>query len=240
MKKVIIFFAIVFINVLFAQKNNICIEYSVKIYEEEKLMQTSTEFRELFVNAMANTDNVDFEMIINQSGSKFYEKNVLSSDEMTKLTTLAFSSYTGVVFQFTDSIFRESFSLGSGIMIKEPLKVNWKLHNETKTIDGYLCYKATNINCVDNGHGKIFNHPVTAWYCPKLPYRYGPNGYGNLPGLILELQVRNVVYGAKKIDLNSNLDFDAAFLKNVKKITEEELNKKIREEYEELGRQLDE
>jgi GLPGLI family protein len=89
------------------------------------------------------------------------------------------------------------------------------LTNETKLIDNYLCYKATNIYKVTNDI-KTFLHPVIAWYCPQIPYRYGPNGYSNLPGLILELQVRNVVFGAKVIKLDSELDFDLKFLDKIK------------------------
>ena len=124
-------------------------------------------------------------------------------------------------------------------MIKKPLKSNWQLHDETKFIGDYLCYKATNVYRVEN-EVRVFNHPVVAWYCPKLPYNYGPNGYSNLPGLILELQERNVVFGATKIDLDSDLDFDAEFLKTVKTISEEDLNKKLQEEFEELKRQYGE
>lgn len=115
-------------------------------------------------------------------------------------------------------------------MVKESLKDNWTMHNETKVIDNYVCYKATNVNIIENDSGKIFRHPVVAWYCPQLPYNYGPNGYGNLPGLILELQVRNVVFGVKKIDFNSELDFDLPFLKNIKTVTLKEFNEKIEED----------
>ena len=83
---------------------------------------------------------------------------------------------------------------------------------------------------------KVFNHPVIAWYCPKLPYAFGPNTYGNLPGLILELQVRNVVYGVKKIDLNSDLTFDTAFLAKKTIITEEELNSRLQQDAENWGK----
>lgn len=56
----------------------------------------------------------------------------------------------------------------------------------------------------------------------------GPIGYGGLPGLILEIQVRNVTYGAIKIDVKSEKDFEIRKDKmNI--ITEEELNKKLKE-----------
>ena len=40
---------------------------------------------------------------------------------------------------------------------------------------------------------------MTAWYCPKIPYGFGPKGYGLLPGLILELQERNILFGAYQV-----------------------------------------
>lgn len=234
MKKIIIIFILFVSNVNFSQIKNVYVEYSVKIYDEKILFDTDPLFRKMFVEAMSNADQLSFGLVINNSGSKFYDKSIMSTsdDELLKISSTLFTDYRGVVFQYLNSIYSKSNSLGNDIMLKEPLKNNWELHNETKMIDSYLCYKATNVNIVDNGSGKIFRHPVIAWYCPQLPYNYGPNGYGNLPGLILELQVRNVVFGAKKIDLDSSTDFDNSFLSKVKTVSLEELNKHIDEEME--------
>jgi GLPGLI family protein len=48
----------------------------------------------------------------------------------------------------------------------------------------------------------VFKRNVVAWYCPKIPVSFGPKGYGDLPGLILELEEKNITFGAKKITLN--------------------------------------
>lgn len=87
-------------------------------------------------------------------------------------------------------------------LITELVNKNWVLTSESKKIDGYTCYKATNEYVVDNG--KIFRHPVVAWFCPEIPIPYGPKGYGGLPGLILELQEWNIVFGAVKIDISND------------------------------------
>jgi GLPGLI family protein len=71
-------------------------------------------------------------------------------------------------------------------------------------IDSYLCFKATADLNIKNSSG-IFKRKIIAWYCPKIPFSYGPKGFGNLPGLILQLQERNVIFGAKKINLNKDL-----------------------------------
>jgi GLPGLI family protein len=96
-----------------------------------------------------------------------------------------------------------------------------------KEIEGFLCYKATSTNIVINQKG-TFRFPIIAWYCPKIPLSFGPNGYGNLPGLILELQVRNVMYGVKKIDLNLKKPSVLAKPKDYPVITDEQFNKIIK------------
>lgn len=171
-----------------------------------------------------------FGLIITKTASKFFDNSGITGVGNNFVpSTMAFAGYNGIVYTIRNQIFRESRYLDKNMLIKEKSKEDWQFYNETKLIDNYLCYKATSINKVDNGAGKIFNHPVTAWYCPELPYSCGPNGYSNLPGLILEIQVRNVVYGIKKIDLNSTLDFDSKFLNSVKTITVEELNQKLQQ-----------
>ena len=66
----------------------------------------------------------------------------------------------------------------------------WILSEDTQTIAGYSCRKAsydytyTDLDDVDK------TVHVTAWYAPDLPYSYGPAGFDGLPGLILEVTTR--------------------------------------------------
>lgn len=232
MKKILLIVAFLFTNILSAQQNNISVEYVVKIDDEKELFNSNPSLRKMFDDARMGVNSLLFNLIINKSGTKFYENAILSSDERNSKNAIIFAGYSGVTYQFQNSIFQKMRYLEKDILVKEPLRNNWELHMETKLIDNYLCYKATNVNIIDNGSGKIFNHPVIAWYCPELPYSFGPNGYSNLPGLILELQVRNVVFGAKKVDLDSKLDFDSSFLNKVKTISLEDYNKKLQKDAE--------
>ncbi|WP_048509624.1 GLPGLI family protein [Chryseobacterium sp. FH2] len=58
-----------------------------------------------------------------------------------------------------------------------PNKIIWKIEEQTKTIQGYTCRKATT---------KYGSRLITAWYTEKTPIQEGPYTFKGLPGLILE------------------------------------------------------
>ena len=106
-------------------------------------------------------------------------------------------------------------------------------------IDGRRCYKAIGKYVVVHGD-TIFNHALHAWFCPDLPYSIGPMGYGGLPGLILEIRIRNATYIASQIDLNSTAKIDLDFFNKHKKVSQEVVNKKIDDDMENLRKSLKE
>jgi GLPGLI family protein len=61
---------------------------------------------------------------------------------------------------------------------------NWELYDDTLTVLGYLCQKAT---CKFRGRN------YTAWFAVDIPINNGPWKFGGLPGLILK------VYDADKL-----------------------------------------
>jgi GLPGLI family protein len=98
----------------------------------------------------------------------------------------------------------------------------WDLVNETKKIGLFNCFKATTVRITRNPVG-TFKKPVIAWYTTDIPFPYGPIGYGDLPGLIIELTYGNCTYFLKKIDLKPKDDYKIEKPVKGKKITVEEL-----------------
>ena len=195
-----------FVSISFSQ-NNLAVTYKVKIEDEKDLFSSNTTLRNYFVKAIQNSPLLEFKLICKKDMSKLYDSTIFTNLDLSqKQTLLSFSSYSGIIYDEKNFLYKQSMILGNNIFLKKEKKNDWVLQNETKEINGFLCYKATSTNKIVYGE-KVFNHPVTAWYCPTLPYNFGPNGYSGLPGLILELQVRNVVYGASKIELNSTETF---------------------------------
>lgn len=77
-------------------------------------------------------------------------------------------------------------------------KINWKIIDETKIINGYECVKAT-------AERKILNHTLklTTWFCDKIPVNDGPLDYTGLPGFIMELSADGL-FIIKFVDLKYN------------------------------------
>ncbi|MDG5491170.1 GLPGLI family protein [Psychroserpens sp. SPM9] len=102
-------------------------------------------------------------------------------------------------------------------------KLNWILTKETKTISGYLCYKAETNYLIKNSLGS-FNKKIIAYYTPEINYRFGPKGFCGLPGLILELQDDKFVYVVENIKFKKE-NLKLKKLPKGKIVTEDELNK---------------
>jgi GLPGLI family protein len=96
-------------------------------------------------------------------------------------------------------------------------KLSWKLSEETQTILGHVCRKATAQRMgksyrmtMDNGkmERKEFDDTtnIVAWFTTDIPVSAGPEVQGQLPGLILALDMNNgrIVY--KAIELSPKVE----------------------------------
>lgn len=72
----------------------------------------------------------------------------------------------------------------------------WKILNEMKEVAGHVCMNATYTDTLSK-------ELVVGWFALDLPLNGGPERFGGLPGLILEIDINNgaVIISADKIDL---------------------------------------
>ncbi|MFN3664671.1 MAG: GLPGLI family protein [Sediminibacterium sp.] len=135
---------------------------------------------------------------------------------------------------------------GKNYLISDSIKQQpWKLINETKQILGYTCLKATRkvtmppqqtrmmvIGGPGGNTSRDTTKPVAreievvAWYAQDIISPVGPESYGQLPGVILQLDIDNAatVYNALEI----KKEVDQKMLKEPKKgksVTSAEFNK---------------
>lgn len=197
MKKILI--ALLLNTICYSQ--NATITYNFTLLKNENLVKQEY-LEDIQLQAIKGAEKLNFILQANDSISKFSIAPIMETDQNKEVNyAIMFSRVKKPIYTYKGNIYRNN---SSGVfnedsyLIVEPINSNWTLTNETKEIDGYLCYKATSEYIVFNSKGE-FRHPVIAWYCPQISIPLGPLGYGKLPGLILELQEWNNVFGLEKI-----------------------------------------
>ena len=111
---------------------------------------------------------------------------------------------------------------------------NWKLSDETKTILNHVCRKATSqrfgkrmMMNMDNGkmqHKEVDDTSnIVAWFTTDIPVPVGPDMQGQLPGVILAMEMNNgrMIYTALEISPKPDLPAIKEPTKG-KKVTPEE------------------
>ena len=182
-----------------AQIQNGKIEYGVSIEMIEGFRGGILE--KSYMESINNAKYLSFTLLFNKENAVFSSNEGLGGENQDVFMAKVSAGYMSEVYQNKYFSLTPVDKIYGDYLLKTDATKDWELVNESKEIEGFLCYKATSTKVVVNTKG-TFRFPIIAWYCPKIPFSFGPNGYGNLPGLILELQVRNVVYGVKKIELN--------------------------------------
>lgn len=203
-----------------AQMFNGSVVYSIKVGTDDLFEKLDKNLRESYIK---DKESEVYTLNFDTNKSIFKYDGGISIEGYNKSPKLYFKEKDS-----TYSLRPENDPDFGKIIVLEDKNTKWELINETKIIDGYLCYKATSQLIRKNGEN-TFKFPIIAWYCPKIPIPFGPLGYGNLPGLILELQERNVLYGAKEIKFNLEKPESIVKPSEGVRIKQEELNKKIAE-----------
>lgn len=135
-------------------------------------------------------------------------------------------------------------------IVEDSIKpMNWKLSEETKTILGHLCRKATSQKIgtrtmmnMDNGKMErkeiADTSNIIAWFASDIPVSAGPAEYqAQLPGMILELDVNNGKNVYVAVEISPKVDLASIKEpKGAKKLSPAEFTKERDKMFEEMGR----
>ncbi|UMB52833.1 GLPGLI family protein [Lutibacter sp. A80] len=209
MKKIsLLTFLILLYNISFSQGIKGKAIYSLSF--SESYMQNMKESKSNYVKNLAkqmaqNIAKIEVEL-------KFLnEESIFKGIENIDISDIEYESIMGMIFsngvKYTNLETKETLwqkeAYGQKVLLKSSLdSLKWVLVNETKQIGEFFCHKATTTRTVINSKG-TFHHLIVAWYCPELPIRFGPAGYGNLPGLIIKLTEQTAIFNLRELVLNS-------------------------------------
>lgn len=113
-------------------------------------------------------------------------------------------------------------TVGSSVLSYVNDKIsNWKLIDETKTINSLICQKA---------QLKFKGRDWIAWYSNEIPFPYGPYKFGGLPGLIVKITDKTGDYDFELVKSASssklkkkNIKIDKKHYEKAKLVTKSEL-----------------
>ena len=185
-----------------------------KKISNEKIEDIKTERIKSVINSMSQ---VNYELIVNDSASSFTVLDKAYTPDFNKgaITYGGGSSFyvkkrnNELQSLQETTVFNENLLIQSSISTSE-----WNITNESKLINGYLCYKATakrlkyifKSNNSKNPELKKVEKELIAWFCPEFPYSFGPDEFYGLPGIIFEAHYFDgkVLFAIDKIELKGN------------------------------------
>jgi len=109
-------------------------------------------------------------------------------------------------------------------------KIDWHLKDELRTIANFKCRKAVGVIC-----DSVY---VVAFYTEDIVVSGGPEMFGGLPGMIMELAIPRLhtTWVADKVELNPPVETDFTIPEKGKKVNEQELYETVKSSFKDWGK----
>lgn len=234
MKFIQLFFLLFLCLTGFAQQNQGTIVYEQTIDVHRQL----TGERERYKQWAPKTITNKYQLTFTQTESMF--KTYYSEEEdpgpgRGRRRWGFFGGNEGEMYRnFTDMRYVNSREFeGKRYLIKGNIEQTpWKVTGVTRDIGGYPCMQAIYDDSLEQ-------RALTAWFTPSIPVAAGPSIYGQLPGLIMALDINNgeMVFRPVTISFEAPEEKALEEPKRGKDITDEEFEKMQRERIAEMREQ---
>ncbi len=223
-----------------AQNNSGKILYTETIKIEFEMPQIEGIDPEQLKAMIPESQSSEMQLVFNSTAASYTnvpkdEKNEYQHNQGGAMIMMDFGSQEVNIYSdlVNKKVVEEADIMGKAFLIKDDMKKSeWKMAGESKEILGYPCNKATKKNQDDED--------VTAWFTMQIPVSSGPRSAGQLPGMILEMQIgQGMEIKATKVELGQVQEADLKMPTKGKEVTYEKYEKimdaKMKEMAEEYG-----
>lgn len=219
-------FFVLYSSFVLGQNLEVVYDFEIKEY-----FKKGSGLNPMYNQARKDIKNYPMEFIVSDNGYSIDFSQSLQVERETQSFPLPKSLAIGVIFGFDVNIFstqNTTYSTDDFETIKSFDLNNlhrWEITKETKNILGYKCYKAFFHTDVPSLKRATMMTPIYAWFTPEISMKGGPTYFGNLPGLILELEAKSAHFIASSIDKTNkklkNIDLEGneviSFIENEKR-----------------------
>lgn len=183
-------------------------------------------------NMMPESITLKKQLIFNEQSSMYIniKVEVEEDDRMMKRMMRRHSNANNQTFinSTTNAFVEQQDFMGKTFLIKgAPENITWKMSGEMKIIMSYPCLKATYKDSVET---------LEAWFTTEIPVAIGPEKYGQLPGMILELTSKKnkKTLTATSIEFKTVNSSELSEPTEGKLVTREEYNKIVKVKMKEM------
>ena len=204
MKNLSCFFLILFFGFsLNAQSLEVVYGVSTELsLTKEQLEKIPSQIREHYKQSFKNLKHIKYRLQINDHESLFKMQESMDNEALSGFAfTRIMAGFSGTYYSndLEDICLNQTNAFGRDFIISSKMSsMKWQLSKEQKTIKGFKVYKATGFETIKNNSGE-HEISIIAWYTPEINLAFGPANYGNLPGLILELERNKKTYTVESI-----------------------------------------
>ncbi len=208
------------------------ISYKIKVYKKTNDLGDVSDYTQSVFDEMGN---VVMDLYYNKDKSIFKPQENIGIDAETnkRYVRMARILTVGITHTYLyDLKNKEYYEINDYLYNEYIIKtkynpINWKIMEDTKTINGFKCNKAITFEKRTDRKGVTEDIKIIAWFAKDLPYSFGPKNYFGLPGLILELHEgsNRISYLGSRIEFNPDKTIDFIFPKNAEWISKEEFKK---------------
>lgn len=184
-------------TVIHARQNSGVAKYKIKLTDVQDDLQPFLKSLEPAL------DNLTYTLKFTKDQSIYRMEKSMGIDNDRQLEAARIVAGKGVYFYENGMglIMQKEFS--GDVFLVEPDEgdLGWKITDERKMVGEFECIKAIGVNKgFDNSESA-----VVAWFSPQINVPYGPNEYFGLPGLILEVQDKGIIYYCSSINFGEQL-----------------------------------
>lgn len=197
---------------------------SLKVLDEMFKGENSSMFSDAFKKTMPKTSSTFYDLYFTDDKSLYKPgREVIVTQKVPDFINgpasdnIVFNDFTRQKSTSQKTVFDETY------LIQDSLRnLNWKISNDTRTIAGLECRKATAI-MMDS----VF---VVAFFTEQILCTSGPEGFNGLPGMILGIAIPRLhtTWYATKLELIEVKDTDVAAPKKGKVATNSQLFEQLK------------
>ena len=223
-------------NSIYSQTNGIAYykKVSNKDFSKEKEINKDPQLKKMLRKSNSEIAGFSYKLLFSPYKAKYIEiqNGGLEEESLSKKIARVSSGYAGPYFYDFESNIIVQQQRGY-LITKQTTDYDWTLTKEKIVINNLTCYKATTRIELNGRRGKFYKD-IVAWYTINIPVPIGPDGFGGLPGLIIQLENDKITTTLTKVEFKEKLD-TIQFPTKGKKITEKEFNELMKQMFEERG-----